>query len=95
MRKTTARRLAVAAESIGGLDFRVDSKYSGRGMFGKTTTAFVCEPTEFMSIVLEAAHDFEDCDSHDENTDGTWDEFVADITTYKSDDMGRDQKVYY
>ena len=70
-----------------GYESKINEDYSGRHMYGETTTGVVIDNNvNLMSIIISCA------DLFVENGKAIFDEMDGDI---KSDTMGRDQTIYY
>ena len=52
MKRETALDIVTAAEERGDESTSVRENYSGRGMFGRMTTAVYCESYEYMLAIL-------------------------------------------
>jgi hypothetical protein len=99
MKIETAKAIVAAAEEIGLDSVRLYEDYSGRGMYGRTTTGVVADSWGDLikCVALAAGHiaqDETDLDTPNEREDGlTLDDFVQDLDL-SSDQMGRGLIVY-
>ncbi len=77
-----------------GTDLELREEYSGRGMYGKKTNGVVGKLSDLLISVANAAFDLGvDCDGENGMTD--FDEFMKDVENIKSDNMGRDNMIFY
>lgn len=89
MKKELAERL-VQVMSDCGEEAELYERYSGRGMFGETTTGVVVESiATLLARVIECAHEFVDHD--DEIHDSL---YAGDHMNFKLDTLGRDMIIY-
>lgn len=87
MEKKIAQKIVEAAEVI-GLELQHDETYSGRGMYGNKTDAIIAESLgDLLQCVAYAAGTLEDRDDLDE--------FVGELSSICTDNMGRSAIVYY
>lgn len=100
MKQIVAEKILEAAEVI-GLDLTLDTGYSGRGMYGKTTSSITGDQNDFMQALAYAAatvkEEENDPTTYDEEGDPviTLDEFIEEIASMRSDNMGRSNLVWY
>lgn len=83
MQKIIAERIVEAIENNDG-EARIYENYSGRGMYGKTTTGVVVENGDLVSSIILCAELFIITDT----TDDELLEAIENITQFKSDHMG-------
>jgi hypothetical protein len=90
MKESIARVIGEAADEIGLEDVSVRPNYSGRGMFGRTTTAVVagCHATLLQAVALAAVRI---ADGTYEGQEGvpTDEEFIEEMGKVVFDSMGR------
>lgn len=87
MKESTAKLLAETGLEL-GIEVNV-RRYSGRGMYGRETTAIVMEHKmgKLLAIVAVASQEFGEGD--------LFEAFVDDVQGLRFDDMGRDDMVVY
>lgn len=92
MKLQTARLLREVSYEA-GVELEIRGSYSGRGMYGKTTTAVVgANFRELIQLVALAGVRIGESDGDNEELP-TADEFVADCN-FSTDNMGHDIVVY-
>lgn len=98
MEKRTAEKLREAADSC-GIDCKVDEKYSGRGMFGNSTTGIIFDShSDLMVCAIQVAYEIGQTEQlpqivvegESEYTEPyDIEEFLDDIQNLRQDNMGR------
>lgn len=90
----TAKLIVVAAEDI-GYEIQLRESYSGRGMYGKTTSGIVCDNLgDFVGAVAQAAANLADAETHVESEGMSTDDFISDVSAISTDSMGRSIIIY-
>lgn len=86
MQYETAKAIVDAAESL-SLEMSISKEYSGRGMFGGTTTGINYESEgDLLQAIAKAAQ---------AKKDDEIDEFVEDLAGLRKDNMGRSSMIIY
>lgn len=89
MQIETAQRLVDAADDL-GFEIRIREEYSGRGMFGGSTTAVVAESS--WQVIQAAAHAV--AFRNPESEADLIEEFVEDLRELRRDSLGHDEVWY-
>lgn len=100
-----AESAAALSRAIDELDAEhaVRTDYSGRGMYGRTTHAVVCDVNTLVAAAAIAGRDLAFCVADAGNREATKEEaaatqsladFIADLRELRVDDMGRSTVVY-
>lgn len=81
-----AKLIVESLNEIGDAEYEVYENYSGRGMYGETTTAIVVPSVlKFATDVLRVSNSFVDEDG---------DCLLCELQNLKSDNLGRDYIIY-
>jgi hypothetical protein len=100
MKAQTAKIIADAADIIGSLDVRVREDYSGRCMYGKTTTGLIIGSySDLLKAVAYGAAMCQEAEKDEQNHSAhndlpSVDDFIDDLDI-SSDSMGRDSLIVY
>ena len=90
MKLETAKLIEKAAEVL-GVKVKIYEDYSGRGMFGRTTTAIVGDQSDITRATMWAAYEL----GRDSLEDSDPIDAFMDDTNFKWDNMGRSDMVAY
>lgn len=94
MKLETAKLLKAAANHA-GIDLEINEDYSGRGMYGRTTTAIEVESSNDIFAILAVFVDESFDIDHESNlVEADRYEAMEDIASIKSDSLGR-QVIFY
>lgn len=93
VKQKTAGHLLLAADAL-FIKAAVYRGYSGRGMFGKTTTGIAIDrPMSVAAIAAQAATKFEE-NNHDDNEPYDFSMFIEDLLNLRTDSLGLQTIVY-
>ena len=90
-----AKFFVKVSEEMGNQECKLQEDYSGRGMYGHTTAAVVCNNP--LAMMMDALQYIKDCmDNSDAELDDIW-EKLPDFrnTMLRTDNMGRDSMIVY
>lgn len=90
MRKEIVKALLAAAEEIGTSECSMYEDYSGRGMFGNTTTGLVIENLNDLYQIVAVAS----VRVKEDESDLSWEDFCEDLGTWRQDSLGRSTILY-
>jgi len=93
MKEQIAKAIVKASTTL-GLDLELRDSYSGRGMYGSTTVAVVGDQREFLRALCFAAANIEE-DTKDDEDPVYLDDFMDEVGSLRTDNMGRTALIWY
>lgn len=101
MKLEVAKALIAAAEEAGTDEVTLHEDYSGRGMFGATTTGLVLDSPSCVfaliavaSVRVKEAQEFAEDDSDRDAVELDWEDFCQELKGLKQDNLGRGTILY-